>query len=117
MSDLYLFLKPLILTLLFEELGAVLLFGIRNKKDLLLIMLTNIITNPLLVYFSLMLMYYLGIDTGTILTYLVLEPIVVLVEYLIYKKYLAGRKDYLIVSFVLNLISITGGIVCQKIIF
>ncbi len=117
MSDLYLFLKPLILTIIFEELGAILLFRIRNRKDLLLVLLTNIITNPLLVYFSLMLMYHLGIGTGRIMTYLILEPLVVFVEYMIYKKYLVSRNDHLTVSLVLNMFSILGGILCQKIIF
>ena len=117
MNDLYLFIKPLILTILFEELGAILLLRIRDRKDLLLVLLTNIITNPLLVYFSLMLMYYLDIGTGRIITYLILEPLVVFAEYMIYKKYLISRNDYLTVSLVLNLFSIMGGILCQKIMF
>ena len=117
MDDLYLFLKPLILTIIFEEIAAVLFFRIRNRRDLLVILLVNIITNPLLVYFSLMLMYYLGIGTGRVLTYLVLEPIVIFVEFFLYRKHLISRNDCLIISVVLNLFSIIGGLLCQRIVF
>ncbi|MBO7676559.1 MAG: hypothetical protein J6S49_03490 [Erysipelotrichaceae bacterium] len=117
MSDLNIFLKPLLLTILFEEIGAILFFKIRNRKDLFLILLVNIITNPLLVYFSLLLMYHLGIGTGRLATYLILEPIVVFTEYCLYRKYLSSRKDYLIMSVTLNIFSIIGGFIWQKIMF
>ena len=117
MSDIIIYLKPLILTVILELAGAIVLFNIKDKKDLILVILVNIITNPLLVYFSLLLMYYLDISTGTLATYLVLEPIVILVEYLIYKKYLTGRNNCLIISLTLNMISIIGGFLCQRIMY
>ena len=117
MNEILIYLKPLLLTIVLELAGAIILFRIKSRKDLILVVLVNIITNPLLVYFSLLLMYYLGIGTGTILTYLLLEPIVVFSEYLLYKKYLTSRNDHLIVSLTLNLISIIGGILCQRIMY
>ena len=114
MTELMIYLKPLLLTIFFEMIAAYIL-GLRTKKELFLTVLVNIITNPLLVYFSLILMYHLGIKTGTILTYSALEPLVIYVEYLIYKSCLSGR-NCLFLSIVLNLVSIIGGLLCQRII-
>ena len=113
MNELMIYLKPLLLTILFEMAAAYVL-GLRTKKELLLTVLVNIVTNPLLVYFSLILMYHLGIKTGTILTYAVLEPLVVYVEYRIYQSCISGRNCMLL-SLILNLVSILGGLLCQRI--
>ena len=113
MNGLIVYLKPLLLTILFEMAAAYVL-GLRTKKELLLTVLVNIVTNPLLVYFSLILMYHLGIKTGTILTYAVLEPLVVYVEYRIYQNCISGRNCMLL-SLILNLVSILGGLLCQRI--
>ena len=113
MNELMTYLKPLLLTILFEMAAAYVL-GLRTKKELLLTVLVNIVTNPLLVYFSLILMYHLGIKTGTILTYVLLEPLVVYVEYRIYQNCISGRNCMLL-SLILNLVSILGGLLCQRI--
>ena len=112
MDDLMIFLKPLILTILFECTTAY-LYGIGKKKDLLLIFLVNVVTNPLLVLFSVFLMYHLGIDRAYLITYLILEPIVVYAEYRFYRTYLSTEKDPFRLSLLLNIISVTGGILCQ----
>ncbi len=114
MNGLLVYARPLLLTILFEALAAYAM-GLHTKKELLLTVLVNIITNPLLVYFSLFLMYHLGIETGMILTYVLLEPLVVYIEYRIYENCLSYR-NCLLLSFVLNLVSILGGLLCQKII-
>ena len=114
MNGLMVYLKQLLLTILFEMIAAYIM-GLRTKKELLLTILVNIITNPLLVYFSLILMYHLGIKTGTILTYAILEPLVIYVEYLIYISCLSDR-NCLFLSIVLNIVSIIGGLLCQRII-
>lgn len=114
MNGLLIYAKPLLLTILFE-LPAAFILGLRTKKELLLTVLVNIITNPLLVYLSLFLMYHLGIKTGTILTYALLEPLVVYSEYRIYQNHLSGR-NCLVLSLLLNLVSILGGLLCQRII-
>ena len=114
MEDLCLFLKPLLLTILFEGIAAY-LSGIRTWKQQLLILLVNVITNPLLVYFSLLLMYHLGIEAGSILTYAFLEPLVILAEFLFYRRYLEHDHPFKI-SLILNIVSIIGGLLCQRII-
>ncbi len=114
MNQLYVYLKPLFLTIVFEGTAAYIL-GIRSIREQLLILLVNVMTNPLLVYFSLLLMYHIGIEKGTILTYLILEPIVVMTEYHMYHSFMKNRNAF-ILSLVLNLISVTGGILCQRII-
>ncbi|MBR5341811.1 MAG: hypothetical protein IK151_07805 [Erysipelotrichaceae bacterium] len=113
MSELTVYLKPLILTIIFEGIGAYIL-GLRTRKELLFTVLVNIITNPPLVCFSLFLMYHLGIEKGTIITYAVLEPLVVYVEYLLYKNYLSVKNSFAL-SLTLNIISVIGGLLCQKI--
>ena len=112
MDELRLFIKPLFLTVLFECTAAY-FYGIRNRKDQLLIVLVNVITNPVLVLFSLLLMYHLGIGKAYLITYLILEPIVVYVEYRFYHKHLLSKKDPLVLSVTLNVISIIGGIICR----
>ena len=112
MSELSIFVKPLLLTLLFEA-GAALCLGMRNRKDLLLVVLVNILTNPPLVLLSHFLMYYLGIGRGQLFTYLILEVLVVYIEYRIYKACLFFEFDPFKLSLLLNGISILGGLLCQ----
>ena len=104
------FLKPLLLTILLECIVAFIL-GLRNK-DLILVVMVNIITNPPLVYICLALMYYLGVDKAYLITYLILEPIVIIVEWLIYRQYLNKKTNYLLLSIILNVVSIIGGLIC-----
>ena len=111
MDDVLLFLKPLLLTIIFEGIAAYIM-GLRSLKELILTALVNIITNPMLVYVSLFLMYHLGIQTGTVLTYLVLEPLVIFIEYLIYRSCLK-KRNCLLLSFILNIVSILGGLLWQ----
>lgn len=111
MTDLSLFIKPLLLTIILEGVVAYIM-GLRSSKEQILVALVNIITNPLLVYVSLFLMYHEGIQTGRVLTYLVLEPLVILVEYLIYRSCLKNRNCF-VLSLILNIISIIGGLLWQ----
>ena len=113
MNDLSLFLRPLLLTLVLE-CGFAYILGLR-KKELLLTALINLITNPILVYFSLLLMYHIGIEIGQIITYLLLEPLVVISEYLLYRKYLLVKRNCLLLSVILNLISVLGGLLWQRV--
>ena len=107
------YLIPLFLTVILEE-GTAYLLGLRGK-DLLLILLVNIVTNPVLVTLSLLLMYHIGVGTGQILTYLVLEPLVIYTEYRFFKAYLGSKRDPFKLSLILNLVSITGGILWHAI--
>lgn len=70
------------LTLVLELIFA-LIFMIRNKKDLLLVCLVNVITNPVVVF-----LYYLaGGKRGPLLLLVLLEAGAVTVEALYYKAY------------------------------
>lgn len=113
MNDLNLFLRPLLLTLTLE-CGFAYILGLR-RKELLLTALINIITNPILVYISLLLMYHIGIEKGQIITYVLLEPLVIFSEYLLYRKYLPVKRNCLFLSVILNLISVLGGLLWQRI--
>ncbi len=112
MSELSIFVKPLLLTLLFE-VGAAWCLGICHRKDLFLVVFVNILTNPPLVLLSNFLMYYLGIGRGQLFTYLILEVLVVYIEYRIYKACLLFEFDPFMLSLLLNGISILGGLLCQ----
>ena len=112
MNELIYYLKPLFLTILFEGTAACLM-GYRTLSEQLRILFINAITNPLLVYFSLVLMYHLGTGKSTYLIYLFLEPLVILIEYLYYRRIFSGGNCFLL-SVMLNLISILGGLLCQK---
>lgn len=105
-SEINYFLKPLLLTLAFEVPLAFIL-GIR-RKNLLLILLVNVITNPLLSLSLYYLVYNLGIDKAY--KFLpVLEIMVVITEYLYFRNYLSYRHPFLL-SLILNLISFLGGL-------
>ena len=78
----------LTLTILMEELFAVIL-GIRDKKDLILIGLVNVITNPVVVLSYYLFLYYT--DLNLMIVTIVLEIMAIYVESLYYKRY---GKDY-----------------------
>ncbi|NLK86600.1 MAG: hypothetical protein GX279_03800 [Clostridiaceae bacterium] len=70
------------------ELAFALIFRVRQKKELLLVCLVNIITNPAVVF-----LYYLAAYAGDIaqtLVLIILEVLAVVVEALFYKTY--GEK-------------------------
>jgi len=114
MDELVLYLKPLLLTVLFEGIAACIM-GYRSVREQLYILFINAVTNPLLVYFSFLLMYHIGIEKGNLIIYLLLEPLVILTEYLYYRKVFPGRNCFLL-SLILNLISIVGGVLCQRVL-
>lgn len=77
----------LLLTLLFEGAYA-LIFGVRGWRDLLLVALVNILTNPAVV-----LLHTLGrlyAPWSPVLTLLALETAAVLTEGLIYRRFAAA---------------------------
>ena len=101
-------LECLILTELFE-VGFAFILGIHDKDNLEWIVLVNAITNPLLVLSSWILMDVSGAEKGLWMTYVLLEPLVVFSEYLLYRNKLETRFHPLFLSFILNLVSILGG--------
>ena len=103
------FLLPLLLTEVIE-IGIGCIIGIRKKWDVLLIFLVNIITNLSLNLLLFILRSKGFIDEGYLLIYLVLEPLIILVEWLFYRWFMECDKNKFIVSLTLNLGSIIGGL-------
>lgn len=112
MEMLNIFAISLFLTIILE-LGLGLILGIRTKDNILLLVLINIITNPVVV-----LIYYIG---RTILTQnlwcltLVLEVSAVIVEGYYYHRYGRGVKQPWLLSAGLNLFSYSVGYVLNRI--
>jgi len=99
------------LTVLFET-GFFLILGKRNKKDLLLVVLVNTLTNPIVV-----LLYwiaYFRTNWNTILIILPLELFAVLTEGYIYKKYAESFKRPFLFSLAANVFSFSLGITIQQ---
>ena len=90
------------LTILIELLFAIII-GIRNKKDLLLVGLVNILTNPPVVLAYYILIFYAGI--GGIYIKVPLEITVILVEMYYYKSYGNTFKHPFWFSFFANAVS------------
>ena len=102
----------LCLTLLFE-VGFFLIIGKRNKKDLLLVILVNTLTNPLVV-----LIYWIAYHNtnwNTAIIKVPLEVFAVLTEGYIYKKYAQTIKRPFVFSLAANTISFTLGLLIQQI--
>ena len=115
MKVLIYFLKPLTETVLLEETGA-LAIGIREKQDLLLVLLVNILTNPAVVLISHFLHLYLPPVSAWMVILAVVEPLAVIVEYGCYRKYLCASVSPLKTAAILNVLSLFGGFVllCLK---
>lgn len=98
------------------ELIMSLLLGIRNKKDILNVILVNIMTNPLVVS---MLMYitYNRLFNTTI-SIIILEILVILTEGFTYKKVLTFDKiNPYVLSLILNISSYFIGGLLNNIIY
>lgn len=79
-----LLLLSLILTILIEVLFAI-CYGVRDKKDYLLICLGNVLTNPPVVLIHTWLL--VTFSFGGLLIKLPLELLVIVIEALLYRKY------------------------------
>ena len=79
-----LLIRCLLLTVIIELIIALIL-GVRNKKDIINIILVNVITNPIVVMSQTLLYIKFGYNIEMI-GIAILEVLVVLVEGLIYKK-------------------------------
>ena len=100
--------KYIIICLLFTiivELLVAIILGVRNKKDIINIILVNIMTNPLVVTIPQVLLLFHGMKWRNI-SLLLLELYAFIGEGLIYKKVLKYNKiNGLILSLILNLSS------------
>ena len=88
-----------------------------RNKDLLNVLLVNIITNPLLNSIIVAINYYYGLRIRNV-SLIVLELLVLFIEGFIYKKYLCNRKinGYLL-SLILNVSSYGLGLLINSFIY
>lgn len=107
--------RCLIITILIETTIAIIL-KYRNK-DLLNVVLVNILTNPILNSVMVYINVYYGLKIRNIFV-IIFEILVVIIEGAIYQKYLENRKinGYLL-SLLLNISSYVLGLVINKIIY
>jgi len=101
------------LTLLLEGLIA-LVAGVRDKKDLLLVCLVNVLTNPAVV-----LCYYLNsayIGMNPIMVKVILEALAVLTEGMYYKKYSSGMSHPFWFSILANGVSFGAGLLLNQLL-
>lgn len=98
------------------ELIMSLLLGIRNKKDILNVILVNIMTNPLVVSIHMYITYNRLFNTT--ISIIILEILVVLTEGFAYKKVLTFNKiNPYILSLILNISSYFIGKLLNNIIY
>ena len=98
------------------EVGLAIILKYR-KKDILNILLVNILTNPLLNSIVIAINYFYGLKARNISLY-ILEILVVIIEGFIYQKYLERKKiNGYILSLVLNIASCGLGMLVNNIIY
>ena len=102
----------LALTLVLES-GFFLLVGKRNKKDLLLVALVNVLTNPAVVLIYWLAVAYAGYNRIIIIA--VLEVLAVLTEGYMYKKHGQEFKRPYCFSLFANMFSYGTGLLLQMI--
>ena len=103
----------LALTLVFEVVFF-LLTGKRNKKDLLLVILVNVLTNPVVV-----LLYWLAViftNLNGTLVKIPLELFAVVAEGFYYRKYGQSFKKPFVFSLTANAFSFAMGLLIQRFI-
>ena len=93
------------------ETGFFLLSGKRNKKDLLLLLFVNIITNPVVVLTYRLAVLYTDCNAVTII--IPLEVLAVLIEGRYFKKYGRDFKRPYLFSLAANIFSYGTGLLIQ----
>ena len=105
----------LLLTILIE-LSISILLGIKTRNDIRIVILVNICTNPIVVYIA-NILKLLNNNLLYILTVILLEIIVVFVEFRLYNKSLKNyKKSKFILSLVNNISSYMIGILINIIL-
>lgn len=100
----YIMLRSLLFTIIIEVTIAY-IFKIRNKKDIINIILANIITNPLVVTIPIYFNFKYSIIMRWIML-IILEVLTVIFEGYVYQKYLNYKKiNPYILSTLLNITS------------
>lgn len=104
----------LVLTLIIE-LSISWILGIRNRNNIIVVICVNICTNPVVVYIANCMLYF-EIEVYNLII-MIMELLVVIVEYQMYKKYLTNyQKSPFILSIVNNAISYGLGVLINIIL-
>ena len=110
----YIMFKCLIFTIIIEVIIG-LIIGIRNKKDILNVVLVNIFTNPLVSSIPILVYIKFGY-TYEMISLLILELFAIFSEGFIYSKVLKYKKiNPYIISLILNISSYGIGLLINKI--
>ena len=110
----YIMVKSLICTIIIEVTLALIL-KVKNKKDLLNVLLVNALTNPLVVSIPVLVLVKYNYERS-IASLIVLEILTVLVEGFIYSKVLIYKKiNPYILSLLLNITSFLCGVIINRI--
>lgn len=97
------------------ELTVSFIVGIRDKDDIKVVILVNICTNPIVVYIANCLMLFTN-DFIYNIGVAILEILVVMVEFVLYKKYLKFDKvSPFAISLINNVISFSIGVIINYI--
>ena len=109
----YIMVKCLVLTIIIELVIAIII-GIRNKKDILNVILVNVFTNPLVTSIPIFIYLKYGYNAEKV-SLIILEIFAFVTEGFIYSKVLKYKKlnPYLI-SLILNLSSYLIGVVINS---
>ena len=100
--------RCLLLTIIIELILALIL-GVRDKKDIVNVILVNVITNPIVVLIPIIIYIKFG-GLFSRISLLILEVLTVVVEGLIYKKVLKYKKiNWFLLSLILNVASFLIG--------
>ena len=98
------------------ELAAAALLGTRRPRDLLVVALANVMTNPLLVSVSALILLRCGFQTYRV-SLAALEAAAVLSEGLVYRFSIKPEFNPFLFSLLLNALSYSVGDLINKIIF
>ena len=104
------------LTIIIELLISFII-GIRNSEDIKVVLWANVLTNPIVVYTA-NCIKLLNNNLIYNIIVIIMEIMAVIVEYVVFKKYLKFRKKSpIFISSVNNIISFVLGIIINKCIF
>lgn len=112
----FIMIRCLLMTLLIE-CGIACLAGVRQKNDIIIILLVNVLTNPLVVSSMVAVNFFFGSRVSGVYEYII-EAIVLIAEGLIYRKTLDNKKlNPFILSLLLNAASYLSGVVFNYIVY
>lgn len=106
----------LVLTIVIE-VSISFIIGIRGKEELKVVFFVNVLTNPVVVYIANCIKVLNNNVIYNIVVF-IMEVFVIIVEFIVYKKFLDyKKKNPLLISSINNIISFSLGIILSKIIF